>query len=204
MPDYIGFGRSLKLPDTGDYSYQAHVNWLVSFLKGMSLQRVTEYFFDRGGFFGLRIAAGHPDFFDRWREQQFAQPRFPQGEMVNEGVLNKLRPEIIAAYDATYPDESFKTGPRRFPMILPIMPDDPAAIANTVAWEVLGRWQEPVLTLFSASFAGSRMDPERLIAHIPGARDQDRALIGNASFYIVEDSPDELARRVVTFAVAGG
>ena len=83
------------------------------------------------------------------------------------------------------------------------MPDDPAAVANAEAWEVLGRWQKPVLTLFSASFAGSNMGPERLIAHIPGARDQDHALIGNASFYIIEDSPDDLARHVVAFMVLG-
>ena len=71
-----------------------------------------------------------------WRARQFALPRFPQGEMVNEGVVKKLAPEIIAAYDAPYPDERYKTGPRRFPMILPIEPDDPSAIANRGAREI--------------------------------------------------------------------
>lgn len=222
-PDYIGFGRSDKLPSTEDYSFQQHIDWLTAFFDGLKLRDVTAYLFDWGGFFGLRIAAFRPEIFGRivlsntmlpagkgsgrdwfinWREQQFALPRFPQGEMVNDGVVKKLRPEIIAAFDAPYPDESYKTGPRRFPMILPIMPDDPAAIANGEAWEILANWQRPVLTVYSAAFAGSAMGPERLIAHLPGARGQPHALLDEANFYITEDQPEELARRIAEFARA--
>ena len=122
--------------------------------------------------------------------------------MVNDGVVKKLRPEIIAAFDAPYPDESYKTGPRRFPMILPIRPDDPAAIANAKAWEILAGWQKPVLTLYSAAFAGTSMGPERLIAHLPGARGQPHALLKEANFYITEDQSGELAWRIAEFATA--
>lgn len=220
-PDYVGFGRSDKLPSTDDYSFQRHVDWLTAFLDTLALRNVTAYLFDWGGFFGLRIAAERPEFFGRlalsntmlptgqgsgnswfirWREQQFALPRFPQGEMVNQGVVRKLRPEIIAAYDAPYPDETFKTGPRRFPMILPIMADDPAALANAEAWKILADWQKPVLTLYSATFAGSAMGPEQLQAHLPGAKGQNHALLPDSNFYIVEDQCDELARRIAAFA----
>lgn len=222
-PDYVGFGRSDKLPATDDYSFQRHIDWLKAFLDAMKFRDVTAYLFDWGGYFALRIAAERPDIFGRlvlsntmlptgqgsgrawfikWREEQFALPRFPQGEMVNDGVVKKLRPEIIAAFDAPYPDESYKTGPRRFPMILPIMPDDPAAIANGKAWQELARWDKPVLTLYSAAFAGSAMGPERLIAHLPGTRGQPHALLDNANFYITEDQPEELARRIAEFAGA--
>jgi haloalkane dehalogenase len=222
-PDYIGFGRSDKLPHAEDYSFQIHLDWLVHFLREARLENVTAYMFDWGGFFGLRIAAEHPEFFARlvlsnttlptgqgagkdwfirWRERQFALPRFPQGEMVNEGVVNKLRPEIIAAYDAPYPDENHKTGPRRFPMILPISPDDPAAVANAMAWQSLSNWSKPVLTIFSAAFAGSAMGPEKLIAHLPGARGQNHALLPEAGFYIVEDQPGEIAAGISAFASA--
>ena len=224
-PDYIGFGRSDKLPSTGDYSFHSHIDWLTAFLDHLALRDVTAYLFDWGGFFGLRIAAERPEFFARlvlsntnlptgqgsgnawfirWREQQFALPKFPQGEMVNDGVVQKLGPGIIAAYDAPYPDESYKTGPRRFPMILPILADDPAAIANAQAWAVLAGWQKPVLTLYSATFAGSAMGPERLQAHLPGARGEDHALLADANFYIVEDQWQELARRITGFASASG
>jgi len=220
-PDYIGFGRSDKLPDTDDYSFGKHVNWLTSFLTGMGLTGITAFMFDWGGFFGLRIAAEHPEIFDRiilsntqlpkgrsegaewfirWRAEQFALPQFPQGEMVNDGVHHKLGPEIIAAFDAPYIDETYKTGPRKFPIILPITDEDPAVPANKAAWNRLASWTKPVLTLYSASFAGTAMGPERILGHIPGTRGQDHALLEEAGFYIVEDQPQELARRIAKFA----
>ena len=220
-PDYIGFGRSDKLPSTEDYSFQKHIDWLTAFFHGIEFNGVTAYLFDWGGFFGLRIAAEHAEFFDRialsntqlptgdspgrewfinWRTEQFALPEFPQGEMVNSGVKRPLSPETIAAFDAPYIDESFKTGPRRFPMILPISPDDPAAPANLVAWQKLASWDKPVLTLFSADFAGSSMGPEKILNHIPGIQGQKHALLNDAGFYIVEDKSAELAERLLEFA----
>ncbi|MDH3509298.1 MAG: haloalkane dehalogenase [Gammaproteobacteria bacterium] len=222
-PDYIGFGRSDKLPSTEDYSFQKHVDWLTAFFHAVQLDGATAYLFDWGGFFGLRIAAEHPDFFNRialshtqlptghpagrewfikWRAEQFALPAFPQGEMVNSGVKHQLSPETIAAFDAPYLDESYKTGPRRFPMILPISPDDPAAETNQAAWRILASWDKPVLTLFSADFTGSAMGPAKILNHIPGTRGQNHALLDDAGFYIVEDQAKELAERLLAFADA--
>ena len=221
VPDYIGFGRSDKLPTDEDYSFEKHVAWMTDFFQGLKLKNVDVYMFDWGGFFGLRIAAEHPEFFDRiilsntqlptgrssgsewfvnWREGIFALPEFPQGEMVNDGVKTKLSPEIIAAFDAPYPDESFKTGPRRFPYILPITPDMPSSNENLAAWEQLAKWDRPVLTLFSADFEGSSMGPGAINAHIPGARNQPHQLIPDAGFYIVEDAWESLADKVADFA----
>lgn len=223
-PDYIGFGRSDKLRDAEHYTFDGHLSWLIAFLDQLGLRDVTAYMFDWGGFFGLRIAADRPEFFGRlvlsnttlptgqggsgrdwflrWREQQFSLPNFPQGEMVNSGVARKLTREVIAACDAPYPDESFKTGPRRFPMILPIWPKDPACIANAIAWQKLATWTKPVLTLFSEGLGGNGMGPESIKAHIPGARGQRHALLGPAGFYIIEDQAAELAARIAAFAGA--
>ncbi len=220
-PDYIGFGRSDKLNADEDYSFQRHIDWLKSFMQQLGIENATGFLIDWGGFFGLRLAAEEPQYFSRlvllnthlptgdpsaghewfrkWRADMLARPVFPQGDMVNDGVVVKLQPEIIAAYDAPYPDESYKTGPRRFPMILPIELDDPARPANLAAWEKLADWQKPTLTLFSASFNNTAMGPEKLLQHIPGTQGQPHAGIDNASFYSVEDQPEELARRVVAF-----
>jgi haloalkane dehalogenase len=129
-----------------------------------------------------------------------AKESFPQGDMVNTGVRTPLTPAEIAAYDAPYPEERYKTGPRRFPIILPIDLDNPARPANLKAWEQLADWQKPVLTLFAQDFVGTAMGPERLISHIPGAKGQDHAGIPDTSFYIIEDAAEELARRTIAFA----
>ena len=219
-PDFIGFGRSDKLRDTEDYTFEKHVRWLTSFVDVMGFTGIDAYLFDWGGFFGLRMAGDRAELFDRialsntqlpignapgrewfinWREEQFALPQFPQGEMVADGSFHELAPETIAAFDAPYPDESYKTGPRRFPMILPISPDMDSVPENSVAWERLGDWHKPVLTLFSSSFENTAMGPERILKHIPGAAGQDHAFVEEAGFYIVEDQPTELASRLLRF-----
>jgi haloalkane dehalogenase len=224
-PDFIGFGRSDKPARAEDYSFEKHVGWLLQFFEQMEFAGIDAYLFDWGGFFGLRIAGERPGIFARialsntqlpigdapgrewfidWRARQFALPRFPQGEMVNDGVHRKLPPATIAAYDAPYPDESYKSGPRRFPMILPITPDMDSVPENLAAWQRLAAWNEPVLTLFSADFAGTAMGPERLLAHIPGTAGQDHALLDEAGFYIVEDQPVELARRLLRWCRPAG
>ena len=221
-PDYIGFGRSDKLPDTENYTFEKHVHWLTQFFEQMEFRGINAFFFDWGGFFGLRIAAEHPEFFERiaisntqlptgdapgaewfinWRAKQFAMPKFPQGEMVDDGAFFKLSPETIAAFDAPYPDESYKTGPRRFPMILPISPDMDSVPENRAAWEKMQQWQKPVLTLFTESFKNSAMAPTKLLDNIPGAADQDHAMLKEAGFYIVEDQPVELAERLLKFSM---
>ena len=62
-----------------------------------------------------------------------------------------LPDEVIAAYDAPFPDDSYKAGARQFPMLVPISPDDPAAPANRAAWEQLRRFDRPFLCAFSDS-----------------------------------------------------
>jgi len=220
-PDFIGFGRSDKLPSTDDYTFEKHIDWLTDFFHSMNFAGITAYLFDWGGFFGLRIAAENPHFFNRialsntqlptgdsparewfinWRAEQFALPEFPQGQMVNDGVRKKLSPETITAFDAPYVDESYKTGPRRFPMILPISPDMDSAAENSAAWDLLANWDRPMLTLFSADFKDTAMGPEKLLGHIPGTREQAHELLDDAGFYIVEDKPVELAESLVRFA----
>ncbi len=219
-PDFIGFGRSDKLPATDDYTFEKHVGWLKSFFMAMDFEDITAYFFDWGGYFGLRIAAECPHFFAKialsntqlptgnasgrewfinWRTEQLALPKFPQGEMVNSGTKKRLSPETIAAFDAPYVDETYKAGPRRCPMILPISPDMDSVPENLAAWKLLADWKKPVLTLFTADFNGTAMGPEKLLHHIPGAQGQAHELFKDVGFYIVEDKPLELAQHLLKF-----
>ena len=217
----ISFDVADKLADTEDYSFQRHIDWLKSFMDQLELRDATGFLFDWGGFFGLRLAAEEPDRFARliclntqlptgdpsaghawfrnWRAEMLAKESFPQGEMVSSGVVRKLMQAEIDAYDAPYPEEQYKSGPRRFPMILPIDLDNPARPANLAAWEKLASWEKPVLTLFAENFLGSSMGPDKLLEHIPGCAGQPHAGIPNTNFYIIEDAAPELARRSLDF-----
>jgi len=63
-----------------------------------------------------------PDAFFTW--QQFSQtvPVLPVGGIVSRGCTTTLAPEVVAAYDAPFPEERFKAGARQFPLLVPRSP----------------------------------------------------------------------------------
>jgi len=61
------------------------------------------------------------------------------------------------------PDDSYKEGARRFALLVPTSPEDPAAPANRRAWETLRVSTEPFLTAFSDSDPVTR-EPTRKVA----------------------------------------
>jgi haloalkane dehalogenase len=118
---------------------------------------------------------------------------------VNGGCTTDLTPDVIAAYDAPFPDESYKEGARQFPMLVPTRPDDPASDANRRAWEVLHRWDKPFLTAFSDSDPITGGGDRVLQADIPGTTGRPHTTIEGAGHFLQEDRGEQLARVVVDF-----
>lgn len=219
-PDLIGFGRSDKPTERSDYSYQSHMDWLHAFLDGLDLRRATLFGQDWGGLLGLRLVAEDPDRFDRvvasntflptgdrdlgeafhaWRKFSQEAPRFPIGSIVKGGCATDAPQEIVDAYDAPFPDDTYKAGARQFPMLVPSSPEDPAAPANRKAWEVLQTWEKPFLTAFGDSDPITRGADRVLQALIPGAKGRPHTTISNAGHFLQEDKGEELAEIVVAF-----
>jgi haloalkane dehalogenase len=107
--------------------------------------------------------------------------------------------EVIAAYDAPFPDESFKAGARQFPMLVPTSPDDPSSAPNRRAWESLERWTKPFHTAFSDSDPITRGADRMLRERIPGARDAAHVTIAGGGHFLQEDKGEELGDAVVRF-----
>jgi haloalkane dehalogenase len=219
-PDLVGFGRSDKPARREDYTYQRHVDWMHSFINALDLTSITLVCQDWGGLIGLRLAAEQTDRFARivaantflptgdqspgeafLRWQRFSQetPNFNVGRIVNGGCLTDLPPEIMAAYDAPFPDETYKEGARQFPLLVPTSPEDPAAEANRRAWDTLRKWTKPFLTAFSDSDPVTRGAERLLQAQIPGAKDQPHTTIVGGGHFLQEDKGEELASIVVAF-----
>jgi haloalkane dehalogenase len=219
-PDLVGFGRSDKPSKRTDYTYQRHVDWMRSLLEGLDLQRVTLFGQDWGGLIGLRLAAEeesrfarivagntflptgdrHPgDAFLAWQKFSQETETFPVGRIVNGGCTTDLAPEVVAAYDAPFPDESYKEGARQFPVLVPTRPDDPASEANRRAWDVLRRWDKPFLTAFSDSDPITSGGDRVLQSDIPGAEGRPHTTIEGAGHFLQEDRGEQLARVIVDF-----
>ena len=219
-PDLIGFGKSDKPSKRTDYTYQRHVDWVRSFLQQLDLKDITLVCQDWGGLIGLRLVGEHPEKFARvvaantmlptgdhhpgeaflkWQAFSQKTPVFGVGFIVMGGCATPMAPEVIAAYDAPFPDESYKEGARQFPLLVPVSPDDPAAPANRKAWETLAQFNKPFLCAFSDKDPITARAAPVLQKLIPGAAGQPHTTIENGGHFLQEDQGEKLAQVVVDF-----
>jgi haloalkane dehalogenase len=223
-PDLVGFGRSDKPTAIGDYSYQAHVDWMSSVVfDALDLRDITFFGQDWGGLIGLRLVAAQPDRFARvvvgntglpigdrppteaflaW--QAFARDagQFPVGGIIAGGCTTKLPPEVVAAYDAPFPDDTYKAGARSFPALVPTSTDDPASAANAAAWEVLRRFEKPFLCAFSDGDPITKGGHRVFERDVPGAAGQSHVTIEGGGHFLQEDKGEELGRVIAAFMAA--
>jgi haloalkane dehalogenase len=196
---------------------------MTSFVEALDLRDITLVGQDWGGLIGLRVAMENEERFARivaantflptgdtppgeafvrWRDFSQSVPSLPVGNIINAGTQTELSPEIIAAYDAPFPDDTYKAGARRFPMLVPTRPDDPASEANRRAWDALRRWEKPFLCAFSDEDAVMRGADKPFIEAVPGARGQPHTTIRGGGHFLQEDCGEELAAVVVKFIEA--
>jgi haloalkane dehalogenase len=119
----------------------------------------------------------------------------PVGQMVG----GQQGPDVVAAYDAPFPDKSYKAGPLIMPALVPVSPEDPAVSANQHAWEVFKTWQKPFLTAFSDGDPVTRGQDKKFVELVPGARDQKHITIKGAGHFLQQDKGEELAAVVIQF-----
>jgi haloalkane dehalogenase len=222
-PDLVGFGRSDKPSRRDDYTYQRHVDWMHAAVDTIGLENVTLVGQDWGGLIGLRLVAEDSDRYARvvaantflptgdrdpgeafraWQKFSQETETFPVGRIVDGGSLSDLPKEVIAAYDAPFPDDNFKAGARQFPMLVPSRPDDPASEPNRKAWESLQRYQKPFLCAFSDSDPITAGADRVMTKLIPGTNGQPHTTIAGAGHFLQEDQGEDLARVIVDFVAA--
>ncbi|MEL6925024.1 MAG: haloalkane dehalogenase [Bacteroidota bacterium] len=219
-PDLIGFGKSDKPNEAQQYTYANHLKWTGTLLQQLSLNEINLFCQDWGGLIGLRLVAAEParfasicaantllptgqqkpnEAFTNW--QQFSQqtPVFPVGNIINMATSTALSDAVVAAYDAPFPDETYKVGARVFPAIVPVESDDPEAINNQAAWKVLKQWKKPFLTLFSDSDPITKGGERLFQKLIPGAAGQPHTIIEKAGHFLQEDKGEEIAEKMAAW-----
>jgi haloalkane dehalogenase len=224
-PDLVGFGKSDKPTEQSDYTYARHVAWMQSaIVDHLDLQGATFFGQDWGGLVGLRLVAENPDRFDRvivgntglptgdgrpteaflqWQKFSQTTPVFDVGFLLQAATITELTPEEVAAYDAPFPDDSYKAGARIFPTLVPTSPDDPAAEANRAAWAVFEQWDKPFICCFSDSDPVTKGGDRPFLAKVPGAQGQPHTTVANAHHFFQEDAAPELARIIIDAVAAG-
>jgi haloalkane dehalogenase len=219
-PDLVGFGRSDKPSKRSDYTYQRHVDWMTSLVLQLKLTNIMLVCQDWGGLIGLRLAAEDTqrytgivaantmlptgdhepgEAFKQWKKFSQDVELFPTGNLINSACVSTLSADVIAAYDAPFPQEKYKEGARQFPLLVPTTPDDPAAEKNRSAWKVLSQWQKPFLTAFSDSDPITAGGDKLMQKLIPGTKGQKHTTIVSAGHFLQEDKGEALAEIVVQF-----
>lgn len=173
-PDLIGFGRSDKPVDEAAHSFEFHRDMLLAIVERLDLKNIMLVCQDWGGLFGLTLPIAMPERFTRllvmntglgtgeltegfrqWRSYSNSQPDLAVGKLFKRGKP-QLSDAEVAAYDAPYPDASYKAAVRAFPNLVPDGADAPgAAISREAATFWRDRWtgdsfmaigmQDPVL-----------------------------------------------------------
>lgn len=221
VPDLVGFGRSDKPTELHDHSYARHVEWMRALaFDVLDLRDATLVGQDWGGLIGLRLAAEHPDRFARLVTSNTGLPTGDQkmpdvwwrfrrsveraavldiGRLVQNGCISTLPVGVQAAYDAPFPDESYKVGPRVMPTLVPTEPSDPAAAANRRAWAALCSWDKPFLVAFSDGDPITGGMAPVLRRSVPGAAGTEHAVIEGAGHFLQEDAGPRLGELVADF-----
>jgi haloalkane dehalogenase len=218
-PDLAGFGRSDKPTDFAWYSYERHVQFVTEGLASLDLSGATVVVQDWGGPIGLRWAVENPDRVDRlvvmntgirggdrvskgflaWRDFAERNPDLPVGFVIQSATTTDLPDDVVAAYEAPFPNAESKAGAATFPLLVPTDTDAPGAAEMRTLMEALRTWEKPALIAFSDS------DPvfpfpqagEQFETIIPGAGEQVR--IEGASHFLQEDRGEQIAEHVLRF-----
>jgi haloalkane dehalogenase len=219
VPDQPGFGRSDKPAELDWYSYDNHTAALASLFEDLDLRDATIVVHDWGGPIGLRVATtelpdrvgrmvcmdtgvftGHqqmPEGWHRFRAFVERTEDLPIGMLAERSCLRPMPPEVVAAYEAPFPDVRYKAGARAFPLFLPLTPDAPGARAGQAVLEALVRDSRPTLILWADSDRALPLDPvgrlvEQLFPHADGLH-----VIRDAGHFLQEDAGEEIGRRIV-------
>ena len=219
--DLAGFGRSDKPAEMEDHSFARHVEWMRELaFDRLDLRGLTLVGQDWGGLIGLRLAAENPDRFARvvaantglptgdqpmpdvwlrFREVVRTAPTLSVSRLVQSGCQTTLAPEVLAAYEAPFPDPSFAAAVRAMPNLVPATPDDPASAANRAAWRQLSTWDKPFLVAFSNRDPITGGMAPILKRVVPGAAGLEHPVIAGAGHFLQEDAGERLGTVIADF-----
>jgi haloalkane dehalogenase len=206
-PDLAGFGRSDKPTDIDWYSYDRHTAMVAPLLEELDVRDATVVVHDWGGPIGLRLAVehaeriarmvvldtglftGHQKMTDAWKAfRDFVERTedLPVGFLVRGACANDPGDDVIAGYEAPYPNVASKAGARAFPLMLPTDPEMPGAAAGQQVLDALRDDARPKLVMWADSDPVIPLTTGKRFAETLGT--EVTHVIEGASHFLQEDA----------------
>jgi haloalkane dehalogenase len=210
-PDLPGFGRSDKPTGLDWYTYDRHTASVAALLDELDLRQATIVVHDWGGPIGLRLAVEQADRIDRmvildtglftghqpmseawmaFRDFVERTEDIPIGLLVRRACHTDPGDAVIAGYEAPFPNAEAKAGARAFPLILPLTPDAPGAVAGQRVLDALREDQRPKLVLWADSDPVLPLKTGERFAQALGTRIDH--VVAEAGHFLQEDAGVEI------------
>lgn len=226
-PDLIGFGKSDKYAEQGDYTLRMHMDSIKALITQLDLKDITIVVQDWGGLIGLPVVSEMPERFARLFIMNTGLPageasfwgllthpsRIPQflafsawsnfakripdmqvGRVIKMGMKDKslATPQVVAAYDAPFPDKSYKAGAKIFPALVPMKKGMAGVAEMKAARKFLSTWQKPAMVVFSDSDPIMKGADHFFRKLIPTAKQHPYVTV-SAGHFLQEEKGEELA-----------
>lgn len=141
VPDWLGFGRSDKPSRDELYTFHFHRDMMLALINRLDLFNITLVVQDWGGVLGLTLPHEMPERFDRlivmntampvgedlgpgfqgWKDYVASRPDLDCAALMKRATQH-LSDAEAAAYEAPFPDQTYKAGVRQFPQLMMIEP----------------------------------------------------------------------------------
>lgn len=224
--DFPGFGKSDKYTTRKAYTFELFYNCLQQFIEVLDLHNITLVVQDWGGLIGIPYAVDFAERIDRivimntglpsgltlknarynlrngwgfiwWQVESQLYLDMPVGDVIANATRRKMSPEVKAAYDAPFPDKSYKAGAHEWPTLVPTFnSNNPIAKKFKETKQHLQSWNKPTKLIFSDGdpvTKGQHLMFEKLI---PKAVLAPTTIIRNAGHFLQEDAGEEIAELI--------
>lgn len=101
------------------------------------------------------------------------------------------------AYAAPFPNQSYMSGARQFPSLVPVFHDEPGVEDNKAAWEILHTFDKPFMLAFSDNDPVTAGGDKRFIEEVPGCRGVVHRTIENAGHFLQQEQPEACVRAIL-------
>lgn len=220
IPDLVGFGYSDKPKNAELITYSNQTKWLNNFIHSLKLKNIHLFAHDWGGMIGLRIVATQPHLFSKvavsysylfegveqipesfigFVNYAKKEPSFSAGNIMDWGTNIKLSDSIKAMYDKPFQSKTDYNSVKKFPSMIPIHKNDPAAILNTAFNKKLKEFTKPFITIWGNHTDLMWQGKDSILQkNIAGAKNQTHYTLASNHF-IQEDKPAALTQILIDF-----